>query len=318
LGSSRLILSAALLPTHMQSIIKDDKDGSITWSTKGGTFKTKHTVSVIFQLTELAHQQHFLHTFKVDSTSKHSKYDIIVGRDLFKMLKLDLKSSSTVPLIILDNHQINMKPHGFWMCTNIQNLLQLLKHSSNENYEIMTQEISSTSNAQQVDKNISKFPTTTDEVKTQSLVSTLHAKEPAKILKTTTNINEHAFQHENFKANAKNKHGREFSILTVPHKHLKTNHAQNSHHGVPKVIKLQHSVSHSTILTKCDKNSLADMTDKQTMISNFSTYCVKLKSPSTQTVTFSDKSSVNGTDFYARGHKYTECLHIRHHVPYFA
>jgi hypothetical protein len=127
-GSSRSILNATSLPTHLQLIIKDDKDGSITWSTKGGTFETKQTVSVIFQLTEFAHQQHFLHTFKVDNTSKNSTYDIIVGRDLFKMLKLDLKWSSTVPLIILDNHQINMKPRGFWTRTNIQNLLQSIKH----------------------------------------------------------------------------------------------------------------------------------------------------------------------------------------------
>jgi hypothetical protein len=320
-GSSRSILSAASLPTHMQSIIKDDNDGSITWSTKAGTFETKQTATVIFQLAEFAHQQHFLHTFKIDSTSKQSTYDIIVGRDLFKTLKLDLKWSSTVPLITLDNHQINMKPHGFWTRTNIQNLLQSLKHSSNENYEITTQEIFSTSSAQQVDKNISKFPTTTDEVKTHQIVSTLHAKESAKISQTTTNIDEHASQHEKFKANAKNEHGRKFSISTVPYQHLKTNHIQNSHHGVPKVIKLQHSVSHSAIstknedLTKCDNNSLADMTDKET-ITKFSTYRVKLKSPITQTG--SNKSSINGTDFHARGHKYTERPHIRHHVPYFA
>jgi hypothetical protein len=277
-GSSRSILSAASLPIHMQSIIKDDKDGSITWSTRGGTFETKQITSVIFQLTEFASQQHFLHTFKVDCTNKSSTYNIIMGRDLFKMLKLDLKWSSTIPLITLSDHQVNMKPRGFWTRTNIQNLLQLLTHSSKENYKISTQEISSASNAQQIDKNILKFPTTTDEVKTQQIVSTLHAKEPAKISQTTTNTNKHASQEDRFKANIQNKHGRELSISTVPHQYWKTNHTHIPHHdSIPRVITLPHSLSHSAIstkneyLTKCDKNRLADMIDKET-ISKFSIY----------------------------------------------
>jgi hypothetical protein len=67
-GASRSILHAASLPKHMLSQIQEDKDGPITWETKGGTYQTKHTATVWFQLTELAPNQHFKHTFKVVDT----------------------------------------------------------------------------------------------------------------------------------------------------------------------------------------------------------------------------------------------------------
>jgi hypothetical protein len=71
------------------------KDGSVTWETKAGNVKTKHTASVLFQLSELSQDQNFLHNFKIDNMTKNTTYDIILGYDLFKNLKLDLIWSSS-------------------------------------------------------------------------------------------------------------------------------------------------------------------------------------------------------------------------------
>lgn len=113
-GASRSILHAASLPNALKSKIIDDPDGSITWSTNGGTYQTSYIAKFWFELSELAPAQYFKHTFKVDTTTNSPKYDIIIGRDLIKTLQIDLLWSSTVPSIGFAGKHIEMKPHGYW------------------------------------------------------------------------------------------------------------------------------------------------------------------------------------------------------------
>jgi hypothetical protein len=157
-GASRLILHAKSLPTEMQTIITNDEDGSITLETKGGNFKTRHTASVLFQLSDLAQGQHFLHTFKIDSTTKNSTYDIILGRDLFELLKLDLIWSSTIPLIVFGDKQVDMKPRGFWTRTTIEEYSQSLTFSCKKANKIATQDIFQTSNLKDIIKKVFRLP----------------------------------------------------------------------------------------------------------------------------------------------------------------
>jgi hypothetical protein len=83
----------------MHHVIQEDAEGTITWETKGGLYETKHTADLWFQLTQFAPNQHFKHTFKIDTTTKNTNYDIILGRDLFQTLKLDLIWSEDIPCI---------------------------------------------------------------------------------------------------------------------------------------------------------------------------------------------------------------------------
>jgi transposase InsO family protein len=121
-GASRSILHATSLPKNMHSLIKDDAEGTITWETKGGLYETKHTADLWFQLTEFAPNQHFKHTFKIDTTTSNTNYDIILGRDLFQTLKLDLIWSEDIPCIEFQDQRINMKPRGFWTRNNLREM----------------------------------------------------------------------------------------------------------------------------------------------------------------------------------------------------
>ena len=98
-GASKSIICAESLPTHTRKKIQPDPEGKVIWETKGGTNKTTGVCQVWFQLTEFAPSRNFKHTFKVDSAPKTHKtsYDIILGRDLMRILQLDLLFSSSIP-----------------------------------------------------------------------------------------------------------------------------------------------------------------------------------------------------------------------------
>jgi hypothetical protein len=217
-GASRSILHGESLPTEMQTIITDDEDGSITWETKGGTFKTKHTASVLFQLSELTQGQHFLHTFKIDNTTKNPTYDIILGRDLFQLLKLDLIWSSTVPSIAFENKQVEMKPHGFWTRTTIQEYSQSLTFSREKADEIAPQVIFHTSDAKKNFEKCVSPPHSTKKVESPHIILVHHEKSSLGTFQTSSHATERKVINKHL-SNTKKSHGREFSTQRFHHHH---------------------------------------------------------------------------------------------------
>jgi hypothetical protein len=322
-GASRSILHAKSLPTEMQTIITDDEDGSITWETKGGNFKTKHIASVLFQLSELAQGKHFLHTFKIENTTKNSIYDIILGRDLFQLLKLDLIWSSTIPLIAFEGKQVEMKPRGFWTRTTIEEYSQSLTFSREKADEIATQDIFQTSEDKEIIKKGVSPQYFTKKVESPQIISVHHEKSSLGTFPTSSHATESTVINKQF-SKMKKSHGREFFTQKFHHHHQNNEEIyftqDDKHHNIKTLSESTFrsaNIKKNEDVTKYDNKFLADMTDKE-IISKFSTYRVKLKSPSTQSLTFSDKSHINGTVVIARGPNHTERINIRRIVPYFA
>ena len=116
-GATRSIAYKSSLPTKLQKKVESDPEGQVSWTTKGGTYHTKHILSTWFQLTEFAPNRNFKHSFKIDETPKPSKnaYDIILGRDLMRSLNLDVLFSTDIPMITMDGeNSIECKPRGYW------------------------------------------------------------------------------------------------------------------------------------------------------------------------------------------------------------
>jgi hypothetical protein len=298
-GASRSILHAEALPTEMQTIITDDEDGSVTWETKGGKFKTKHTASVLFQLSELAQGKHFLHTFKIDSTTKNSTYDIILGRDLFQLLKLDLIWSSTVPSIAFEDKQVEMKPRRFWTRTTIQEYSQSLTFSRKKANEIATQDIFHTSN---VKKNIEKCvspPHSTKKVESPQIISVHHEKSSLGTFQISSHATERPVINKHL-SKTKKSHGREFSTQEFHHHHLNNEESYFAQDDKHRNIK---TLSTATFRSANLKKNEAH----KKQVKKFTTILI-------------DNSfhQVNGTAVHAHGTNPTKRLKTHRLVPQFA
>jgi hypothetical protein len=84
-----------------------------SWNTKGGTFKTNLKCKIQFSLPEFNEHKVIEHTVHVDTNTKNSRYDMIVGSDLLSELGFifDYESrimtweGSSVPMKMQDSLQ---------------------------------------------------------------------------------------------------------------------------------------------------------------------------------------------------------------------
>ena len=65
-----------------------NKSRTMKWSTKGGNFTTTGTCNLLFRLPELDTHKTVHWKVHIDASTGPTRYDMIVGRDLMKELKL--------------------------------------------------------------------------------------------------------------------------------------------------------------------------------------------------------------------------------------
>ena len=83
------VISSIVLGKHKQKLCHKNTQ-PVKWSTKGGDFLTTYKTNVELVLTELDATKRMKWIFHVDDLQKHSRYDMIIGRDLLLELKLYL------------------------------------------------------------------------------------------------------------------------------------------------------------------------------------------------------------------------------------
>lgn len=116
-GSSRTIVRGRVLPDW--AIGKSSQDDPCVYTTLGGTFRTTKKTHVAFQLVQFAPNRTITHEVAIledDSKTKKddSRPDIIIGRDLIKVLGLSLDYSVEPPVITMDDSTVPIVPRGYW------------------------------------------------------------------------------------------------------------------------------------------------------------------------------------------------------------
>ena len=94
-GCSDTIINQELTTGLHKQLNKKSK-----WQTKGGTFKTNKTCTINFNMPLFHKHRDITWTAHVDESPQyHSKYDLIIGRDLLIELGIDLNfSNAEVPM----------------------------------------------------------------------------------------------------------------------------------------------------------------------------------------------------------------------------
>jgi glutamyl/glutaminyl-tRNA synthetase len=96
---------------------------NIKWTTKAGSFKTSKKVNCTFTMPEFHEGRDINWNCYVDETdNKLSRYDMIMGRDLLKDLKMDFLFSKN--LITWDNASIPMRDPDCFEKENIEDFEQ--------------------------------------------------------------------------------------------------------------------------------------------------------------------------------------------------
>jgi len=100
---------AATLVNHsFLKALKKKSALNTKWSTKAGTFTTTAKCKCMFSLPEFHENRDIIWDVYVDTTSsKNSRYDMIIGRDLMNSIGLDLKFSDNT--MIWDNASVPMR-----------------------------------------------------------------------------------------------------------------------------------------------------------------------------------------------------------------
>ena len=112
-GCSHTIINQAVT----QGITKNTNKKS-KWQTKGGTVKTTKTCQIVFNLPFFHKHRDITWTAHVDeSHTNHTKYDLIIGRDLMKELGIDLNFSTCT--MHWDNAEIQMQEPDWLNTENI-------------------------------------------------------------------------------------------------------------------------------------------------------------------------------------------------------
>lgn len=102
-GTSSTIVSGPF--TKKLRMKKKEKN---TWNTKGGNFTTNYMANVQFTLPELDSNKIINWTCHVDDSDEHSRYDMIIGRDLLSELKF---------CVDFGNNEINCDEGPFKGCS---------------------------------------------------------------------------------------------------------------------------------------------------------------------------------------------------------
>ena len=69
-------------------------NATTTWRTKAGTFTTNGTTTLKFMVPEFSTKPRFEYSFHVDTQSRNSTYDAILGTNFMEAFQIDIRFST--------------------------------------------------------------------------------------------------------------------------------------------------------------------------------------------------------------------------------